>query len=586
MDADGNFDVLVLGTGLTESITAAALSKAGFKVVHLDVNPYYGADEASLTLDELARWADSRAHPDPADPNPSPYLLSQRETFKAIHRSLVIPEHARHYSVSLSPSLLTSVGPLITSLVSSGVSRYGGYRLLERVGIYDREVGIRSVPASKEDIFKSQEMTLLEKRRLMRFFMFASSDFEGVKELEGHEETGFVEYLQSVFSLRAQVSDAIAYALAFCSTAAEPTLPVLQRLRRYLRSSGRYGASPFLVGHYGGSGEIAQGFCRVSAVNGGVYILDRPIQSITPPHTQPIASSPVSEKSLPGTAPISESKYTIMLKDVPEPLTADIIISSPSQLPPGLRDAAHLVSSTNDSPGESFARCIAILDRPIPFPPPPATPDVSSSGDPAKPEGSSDRAASEGEEAAKPVDTAVLVFPPSSLDGGSSTAAVHAFITGQGTMSAPQGKYILYLSIAFSNSEKSPESQLKPYLDAILSLISSSDDGASTAEALFKVFYIQHPHQTPTLATTGAEAATALLIPSVSTALTETADASSVAAEAVFFKAVEILKAKHPEAWSPRDSETKSGSGGDVFEEIAFFPPTEFDDAEDAGEEW
>src|SRR5260221_11941563 len=64
---------------------------------------------------------------------------------------------------------------------------------------------------------------------------------------------------------------------------ADATLQALTRLRRYLRSSGRYGASPFLVGHYGGLGEIAQGFCRVSAVNGGLYILDGNTEEITIP---------------------------------------------------------------------------------------------------------------------------------------------------------------------------------------------------------------------------------------------------------------------------------------------------------------
>jgi GDP dissociation inhibitor len=42
----------------------------------------------------------------------------------------------------------------------------------------------------------------------------------------------------------------------------DPTLPALKRLRGFLRSAGRYGNSPFLIGHYGGLGELAQGFCR------------------------------------------------------------------------------------------------------------------------------------------------------------------------------------------------------------------------------------------------------------------------------------------------------------------------------------
>lgn len=139
-------------------------------------------------------------------------------------RSETIPDHARHYSISLAPALIPSLGPLISSLVASGVARYGGYRLLERVGIFqqgDRTSGghdIKSVPGSKEDVFKSKDMSLLEKRRLMRFLMFASGEFEGKKEIEGKEDKPFVSFLKEAFSLDGSVSEAIAYALAFCTT--------------------------------------------------------------------------------------------------------------------------------------------------------------------------------------------------------------------------------------------------------------------------------------------------------------------------------------------------------------------------------
>lgn len=153
-------------------------------------------------------------------------MSAQRERFTNVTRSETIPDHARHYSVSLAPALIPSLGPLISSLVASGVSRYGGYRLLERVGILEQRDGavraytIKSVPGNKEDVFKSKEMSLLEKRRLMRFLMFASGEFEGKKEIEGREETPFVEFLKEGFSLDGSVSEAIAYALAFCSTPA------------------------------------------------------------------------------------------------------------------------------------------------------------------------------------------------------------------------------------------------------------------------------------------------------------------------------------------------------------------------------
>jgi Rab proteins geranylgeranyltransferase component A len=197
----------------------SALSKAGVKVVHLDNNSYYGGDEASLTLDELARWADSRSTPseDLEKEKPSSYLSAQRVIFTPVSRSPVIPDHSRHYSISLAPSLIPSVGPLISSLIASGVSRYGGYRLLERVGIYSSNDGLRNVPGSKEDVFKSS-LSLIEKRRLMRFLVFASGDFERSKEFQGQEQIPFPEFLQTKFSLSQEIVDAIVYALAFCSS--------------------------------------------------------------------------------------------------------------------------------------------------------------------------------------------------------------------------------------------------------------------------------------------------------------------------------------------------------------------------------
>lgn len=196
----------------------SALSKAGVKVAHLDTNPYYGGDEASLTLDELARWADSRSA---SSEMLSGYLAAQRDKFTSVSRSPVVPDHSRHYSISLAPSMIPSVGPLISSLIASGVSRYGGYRLLERIGIYSTTNRLQNVPGSKEDVFKSS-LSLIEKRRLMRFLVFASGEFEGSKELQGHEQTPFPEFLQSKFSLTQEIVDAIAYALAFCSSTTGP----------------------------------------------------------------------------------------------------------------------------------------------------------------------------------------------------------------------------------------------------------------------------------------------------------------------------------------------------------------------------
>eukprot|EP00937_MAST-01D_sp_MAST-1D-sp2_P000562 g562.t1 len=51
-----HFDVIVLGTGITESILAGALCRVGRNVLHLDENGHYGADFATFTLREAIEW--------------------------------------------------------------------------------------------------------------------------------------------------------------------------------------------------------------------------------------------------------------------------------------------------------------------------------------------------------------------------------------------------------------------------------------------------------------------------------------------------------------------------------------------------
>ena len=47
------YDVIICGTGLVESILSGFLSQSKRKVLHMDKNGYYGGDGASLNLTKL-----------------------------------------------------------------------------------------------------------------------------------------------------------------------------------------------------------------------------------------------------------------------------------------------------------------------------------------------------------------------------------------------------------------------------------------------------------------------------------------------------------------------------------------------------
>ncbi|EIW62323.1 FAD/NAD-P-binding domain-containing protein [Trametes versicolor FP-101664 SS1] len=592
-----DFDVLVLGTGLSESIAAAALSKAGFKVAHVDNNQYYGGDEASLTLDELAVWADSRTA-EATEKSPTSYFANQRTRYTSVSRSPTIPPQSRQYSVPLAPSIVPSVGPHIDSLVASGVSRYGSFKLLEKVAVYDRPGVVQSVPGSKEDVFKSKALSLLEKRRLMRFLLFAAGEFEGKKELEGKERMPFLQFLREAFSLSDKPATAITYALAFCITADEPTLPALSRIRQYLRSAGRYGATPFLVGHYGGLGETAQGFCRTSAVKGGTYILGRRVVAVK---SSPPTADAAQHDEKASTSSNTEIRYSVELEDFDEPLTAKILLASPDYVSPG--PTVNLPSSSTPALSNSVyavARCVAIVDKPLSFTP--SEPLEEPAAAQAETEDAADDEAEETPSAPLPpnyeVDTVVLVFPPGSLVGGSSTTAAHVLVTGEGSMSAPRGKWIINISLPCASSaeqSRSAEELLRPYLDATLTLTAppptSSDPQPTTP--LFTVFYIHHPApHPPAPSTVGAGI---IVSPPHTSLLPEIADAATQHAEVMFWKAVETL-GRRPlvqESGSTDGVEDKSEESGekeaeedsDSGEIDSFWPPLDAAEVESA-DDW
>lgn len=212
----------------------------------------------------------------------------------------------------------------------------------------------------------------------------------------------------------------------FISLFLDPSLPALQHIRRYLRSAGRYGASPFLVGHYGGIGEVAQGFCRVAAVQGGIYILGREVSAIS--------HSVHSEQLPPSDSP--SRRFSVKLADFDEELHCDVVVSADDYLSPDFRSQA--VRFTGSSTSEAHfpvARCIAIVDRPIAF-----RNEGPASSSPSPPEEEeSDTPVADSPTSTAQVDTALLIFPPSSVEGGSTTTSVNVLVSGEASLAAPRG---------------------------------------------------------------------------------------------------------------------------------------------------
>ncbi|XP_074223298.1 rab GDP dissociation inhibitor beta-like isoform X2 [Camelus bactrianus] len=210
------YDVIVLGTGLTECILSGIMSVNGKKVLHMDRNLYYGGESASIML-----------------------LEDLYKRFKIPGAPPASMGRGRDWNVDLIPKFLMANGHL---------------------------------------------MGLFEKHRFRKFLVFvASFDEKDPRTLEGIDPgKTAMRKVYKKFNLGQDVMDFTGHALALYRTddyLDQPCVETINRIKLYSESLARYGKNPYLYPLYG-LGELPQGFARLSAIYGGTYIVNKPIEEI------------------------------------------------------------------------------------------------------------------------------------------------------------------------------------------------------------------------------------------------------------------------------------------------------------------
>lgn len=135
----------------------------------------------------------------------------------------------------------------------------------------------KKVPSSKEDVFTNKAVSLIEKRKLMKFLTFAMEYDTSHALLEGAQDMNYIQFLQEKFKITGKLQEAIVYVIAMVDDKALVKTG-LESTHKFVQAMGRFGKGAYLCPLYGGGSEIAQAFCRVCAVYGGVYILNQPLE--------------------------------------------------------------------------------------------------------------------------------------------------------------------------------------------------------------------------------------------------------------------------------------------------------------------
>ncbi|TPX30139.1 hypothetical protein SmJEL517_g06229 [Synchytrium microbalum] len=344
MAVDESFDCVLIGTGVTESLVAASLSRAGKRVLHLDDWDVYGSEYAALNLRALLTFLNSVDDTKGSKPTVShsfsnvdiqihvPQRVSEaaREDEEAFHQQVVeylqrhpdlvnvaakslsnestetsaihayltgtsneastvtlnkisvlfeLLQQHRQWSLELTPKVFLARGDMVELLISSGASRYVEFKALEGVYMCSPN-GIDRVPGSKEDVFADNSVSLIEKRRLMRFMTSALTFQDHPDETIDYETQPFDQFLEAQ-QIGARMREVIIHALAMSDRSDISTAQGLELSNRQVQSLGRFGRTAYLCALYGAGAELSQGFCRMSAVYGGTYMLNYALESIT-----------------------------------------------------------------------------------------------------------------------------------------------------------------------------------------------------------------------------------------------------------------------------------------------------------------
>ncbi|XP_068060672.1 rab proteins geranylgeranyltransferase component A 1 isoform X2 [Anomalospiza imberbis] len=196
--------------------------------------------------------------PQPAKTEAAPSENAAQEPKKITYSQIV--REGRRFNIDLVSKLLYSRGLLIELLIKSNVSRYAEFKNATRVLAF-REGKVEQVPCSRADVFNSRQLTMVEKRMLMKFLTFCLDYEQHPEEYQAYESSTFAQFLQTR-KLTPSLQHFILHSIAMVSETESSTLEGLQATKKFLQCLGRYGNTPFLFPLYG-QGEIPQCFCSI-----------------------------------------------------------------------------------------------------------------------------------------------------------------------------------------------------------------------------------------------------------------------------------------------------------------------------------
>ncbi|CAI5758285.1 unnamed protein product [Candida verbasci] len=272
-----NCDVLILGTGLQESILASILAWQGSQVLHIDKNNYYGDSSCTLTIEQSKKWSN--------EVNQGKIPHFQEAKFEVFPGGNNQGFNSKDFGIDLTPKIMFCQSDLLTFLIKSRVYRYLEFQSLSNFHVFENDDFLQKINSTtKQDIFIDKSLSLMTKRNLMKFlkFVLIESNETYKEKIKNWINKPIQEFLKNEFKLEDPQINELVYAIGLSTKQDLNTKEALIRIKRFLSSFDIYGKFPCMVSKYGGPGELSQGFCRSSAVAGGIYKLNTKLADFDP----------------------------------------------------------------------------------------------------------------------------------------------------------------------------------------------------------------------------------------------------------------------------------------------------------------
>ncbi|KAG0439487.1 putative secretory pathway GDP dissociation inhibitor 1 [Dictyocoela muelleri] len=301
------YDFIILGTGLVESVLSANLSLKNKKILHIDKNSSYGAEIRSCNYQELlkiySRLNDLNKNSTNVDKET---LINNKYNIINDDHDLIKDNHDlnqnlkpidelinlnNQFSVDITPKLLLSNGYLQNLLDKYDINDYITFVLIPNSFIYTKKC--YPVPTTELNCLESPLISFWQKPKLIQF-MWDVKKFGDLSAAENNsirkrnkERIIFKETMKQqfeYFKLNTEIQDLIGHAIALNLNddyLNEHPRVTYEKICLYVSSinSNKGVNSPYVYPLYGLS-ELAQTFCRKSAVHGTIFRLGTPVLSI------------------------------------------------------------------------------------------------------------------------------------------------------------------------------------------------------------------------------------------------------------------------------------------------------------------